>query len=150
MMRLGNWAMRSAASLDLTTFPGHDDAERARTHAIVEWRIHHLHFAIERHRQPACLGANLQLLQAEAFDVARLANLAENHAADHPEEAERPALLDHIDRDLAAIGAEGLFYSFSNDEQHLTTLSGAAFLFHDHPDMTVVRGRLTYYFNPGY
>src|SRR6476659_7238774 len=103
MMRLGNWAMRSAASLDLTTFPRHDDAERTRTHAIVEWRIHHLHFAIERHRQPACLGANLQLLQAEAFDVARLANLAENHAADHPEEAERTALLDHIDRDLAAI-----------------------------------------------
>ena len=39
----------------------------------------------------------------EAFDVARLAHLAENHAADHPEEAERPALLDHVDRELAAI-----------------------------------------------
>jgi opacity protein-like surface antigen len=49
-----------------------------------------------------------------------------------------------------SMGAEGLFYNFANDEQRLTTSSGAAFLFHDHPDMTVVRGRLTYYFNPGY
>src|SRR6476646_7544504 len=65
--------------------------------------MHHLDFAVEGHREPAGLGANPQLLQAEAFDVARLADLAENHAADHPEEAERPALLDHIDRDLAAI-----------------------------------------------
>src|SRR4029079_927372 len=65
--------------------------------------MHHLDFAVEGHREPAGLGANPQLLQAEAFDVARLADLADNHAADHPEEAERPALLDHIDRDLAAI-----------------------------------------------
>ena len=49
-----------------------------------------------------------------------------------------------------SLGAEGLFYSFANAEEQLSTSSGAAFLFHDHPDMTVVRGRLTYYFNPGY
>ena len=49
-----------------------------------------------------------------------------------------------------SLGAEGLFYNFANDEERLNTSSGAAFLFHDHPDMTVVRGRLTYYFNPGY
>ena len=46
-----------------------------------------------------------------------------------------------------SLGAEGLFYDFANDEAHLTA-AGAPFLFHDHPDMTVVRGRITYYFNP--
>jgi len=45
--------------------------------------------------------------------------------------------------------AEGLFYDFANDEAHLTA-AGAPFLFHDHPDMTVVRGRITNYFNPSY
>jgi outer membrane immunogenic protein len=48
-----------------------------------------------------------------------------------------------------SLGAEGLFYDFANDEAHLTA-AGAPFLFHDHPDMTVVRGRITYYFNPSY
>ena len=48
-----------------------------------------------------------------------------------------------------SLGAEGLFYDFANDETHLTA-AGAPFLFHDHPDMTVVRGRVTYYFNPSY
>jgi hypothetical protein len=58
--------------------------------------------------------------------------------------------LDFKVRPRLSMGAEGLFYNFANDEQRLNTTSGAAFLFHDHPDMTVVRGRLTYYFNPGY
>ena len=49
-----------------------------------------------------------------------------------------------------SLGAEGLWYGFANDEERLTTNSGAAFLFHDHPDMTVVRGRVTYYFNTSY
>lgn len=48
-----------------------------------------------------------------------------------------------------SLGAEGLFYDFANEEAHLNA-AGAPFLFHDHPDMTVVRGRITYYFNPGY
>jgi hypothetical protein len=48
-----------------------------------------------------------------------------------------------------SLGAEGLFYDFANEEAHLTA-AGAPFLFHDHPDMTVVRGRITYYFNPSY
>jgi opacity protein-like surface antigen len=48
-----------------------------------------------------------------------------------------------------SLGAEGLFYDFANDEAHLTA-AGAPFLFHDHPAMTVVRGRITYYFNPSY
>ncbi len=48
-----------------------------------------------------------------------------------------------------SLGAEGLFYDFANEEAHLTA-AGAPFLFHDHPDMTVVRGRITYYFSPGY
>lgn len=49
-----------------------------------------------------------------------------------------------------SLGAEGLWYTFANDEQNLTTNSGAPFTLHDHPDMTVVRGRITYYFNPAY
>ena len=61
----------------------------------------------------------------------------------------RPLGLDFKVLPSVSLGAEGLFYDFANEEAHLTT-AGAPFLLHDHPDMTVVRGRVTYYFNTGY
>src|SRR5262249_9977895 len=42
-------------------------------------------------------------LKSEALHVSRLRYIPEAHADDHPEEAERAALLDHVDRQLASI-----------------------------------------------
>ena len=48
-----------------------------------------------------------------------------------------------------SVGADALFYSFANDEAHLTA-GNEPFVLHDHADLSEVRGRLTYYFNTGY
>ena len=48
-----------------------------------------------------------------------------------------------------SVGAEGFYYSFANDEARLSAV-GEPFLFHDYPNLSVARARLTYYFNSGY
>ena len=55
----------------------HDDAKRTGARAIVKGAVHEPHLAVERHRQPAGLGADLGLCQLERIEVARLIHAAE-------------------------------------------------------------------------
>jgi outer membrane immunogenic protein len=48
-----------------------------------------------------------------------------------------------------SLGAEGLFYGFTSDGARLIA-GDEPFVLHDHPEFSVVRARLTYFFNSGY
>ncbi len=48
-----------------------------------------------------------------------------------------------------SVGADALFYAFTNDAVHRTA-GNDAYILHDHVSTTEVRGRLTYYFGSDY